>query len=112
MGGGLIFIYLIDIFISYADNIFFSSTVSNMQAKLESLTATNALTKEDLSICKNALFKSQEENQKLLTQLELANSARSQRKQRTSGNSEGRCSSTSENSSSPTTSGDHSISKV
>ena len=83
-----------------------------MQAKLENLNATNALTKEDLSICKKALFKAQEENHKLLNQLEIANIERSLRQKRTSGNSEGICSSTSDSSCSPSTSGDRSISKV
>ena len=40
-----------------------------MQGKIEGLSTTNALMKEDLSICQNALFKSQEENKKLLSQL-------------------------------------------
>ena len=84
-----------------------------MQAKLENLNATNALTKEDLTICKKALFKSQEENHKLLNQLEIANSERSNlRQKRASGNSDVICSSTSDSSSSPSTSGDRSISKV
>ena len=84
-----------------------------MQAKLENLNATNALTKEDLSICKKALFKAQEENHKLLNQLEIANSERSNlRQKRTSGNSDGICSSTSDSSTSPSTTGDRSVSKV
>ena len=48
---------------------FFSATVNSMQGKIEGLSTTNALMKEDLSICQNALFKSQEENKKLLSQL-------------------------------------------
>ena len=40
-----------------------------MQAKIEGLTTTNALMKEDLSICQNALFKSQEDNKKLFSQV-------------------------------------------
>ena len=84
-----------------------------MQSKLENLNATNALTKEDLTICKKALFKAQEENHKLLNQLETANHELSSRKKRTSGNSEVLCSSTSDShSSSPSTSADRSISKV
>ena len=84
-----------------------------MQVKLENLNTTNALTKEDLSICKKALFKTQEENHKLLNQLEIANSERSNHRQkRTSGNSDVICSSTSDSSSSPSSSGDRSISKV
>ena len=82
-----------------------------MQAKLENLNTTNALTKEDLSICKKALFKAQEENHKLLNQLEIANSERARQK-RTSGNSDVICSSTSDTSSSPSTSGDRSFAKV
>ena len=48
---------------------FFSATVNSMQGKIEGLSTTNALMKEDLSICQNALFKSQEENKKLLSQM-------------------------------------------
>jgi hypothetical protein len=43
-----------------------------MQGKMEGLTTTNALMKEDLSICTNALFRAQEENRILLTQLDQA----------------------------------------
>ena len=90
-----------------------SATVSNMQSKLENLNATNALTKEDLTICKKALFKAQEENHKLLNQLEIANRELSIRKKRSSGNSEAPSSSTSDShSSTPSTSADRSISKV
>jgi len=46
-----------------------NATVNSMQGKIEGLSTTNALMKEDLSICQNALFKSQEENKKLLSQL-------------------------------------------
>ena len=84
-----------------------------MQSKLENLNATNALTKEDLTICKKALFKAQEENHKLLNQLEIANIELSRRKKRASGNSDQPDSSTSDShSSTPSTSGDRSISKV
>lgn len=84
-----------------------------MQSKLENLNATNALTKEDLTICKKALFKAQEENHKLLNQLEIANRELSSRKKRSSGNSEAQSSSTSDShSSTPSTSADRSISKV
>ena len=84
-----------------------------MQSKLENLNATNALTKEDLTICKKALFKAQEENHKLLNQLEIANRELSIRKKRSSGNSEAPSSSTSDShSSTPSTSADRSISKV
>ena len=86
-----------------------------MQTKVENLAATNALTKEDLAICKSALFKAQEENRRLLNQLEMAHTEDQshQRHHRASGNSEGRNSSTSESSiSSPTNSGDRSASKV
>ena len=41
-----------------------------MQTKIEGLTTTNALMKEDLNICQNALFKTQEENKKLLSQMD------------------------------------------
>ena len=91
---------------------FFSATVSNMQAKLENLSATNALTKEDLTICKKALFKSQEENHRLLNQLETVNKELSLRQKRKSGNSEVISSSNSESSNSPSTSGDRTLSKV
>ena len=37
----------------------FSSTMSTMQSKIEGLTTTNALMKEDLSICRDALAKTQ-----------------------------------------------------
>ena len=47
---------------------FFSATVSGMQTKIEALTTTNALMKEDLSICRKELAKTQEENRKLLSQ--------------------------------------------
>ena len=84
-----------------------------MQSKLENLNASNALTKEDLTICKKALFKAQEENHKLLNQLEIANIELSRRKKRASGNSDQPDSSTSDShSSTPSTSGDRSISKV
>ena len=82
-----------------------------MQTKIENLTTTNALTKEDLSLCKKSLFKAQEENRRLLNQLEIAHSERSHRQQRASGSSEG-TSSTSDSSSSPTKSAGHSSSKV
>ena len=83
-----------------------------MQAKLENLSATNALTKEDLTICKKALFKSQEENHRLLNQLESVNKELSLRQKRKSGNSEVISSSNSESSNSPSTSGDRTLSKV
>ena len=83
-----------------------------MQAKLENLSATNALTKEDLTICKKALFKSQEENHRLLNQLETVNKELSLRQKRKSGNSEVISSSNSESSNSPSTSGDRTLSKV
>ena len=47
-----------------------SATVNSLQTKIEGLTTTNALMKEDLSICQNALFKTQEENKKLLSQMD------------------------------------------
>lgn len=42
---------------------FFSATVGNLQAKVESLTTTNALMKEDLAIARNSLLALQAENQ-------------------------------------------------
>jgi RUN and FYVE domain-containing protein 1/2 len=45
------------------DSIFFlSATVTNLQAKVESLTTTNALMKEDLAIARNSLLVLQAEN--------------------------------------------------
>ena len=44
--------------------------MSTMQSKLEGLSTTNALMKEDLSICRTALAKSQEENRKLVLQVD------------------------------------------
>ena len=41
-----------------------------MQSKLEGLSTTNALMKEDLSIGRTALAKSQEENRRLILQIE------------------------------------------
>lgn len=42
---------------------FHSATVGNLQAKVESLTTTNALMKEDLAIARNSLLALQAENQ-------------------------------------------------
>lgn len=42
---------------------YFSATVGNLQAKVESLTTTNALMKEDLAIARNSLLALQAENQ-------------------------------------------------
>lgn len=39
-----------------------SATVTNLQQKMESCTATNALMKEDLAIAKNQILELQEEN--------------------------------------------------
>ena len=50
--------------------------MSTMQSKIEVLTTTNALMKEDLSICRNALSKTQEENRKLLNKVDKSNAAR------------------------------------
>ena len=55
----------------YGNLISSSTTMNSMQSKIEGLATTNALMKEDLSICKAALVKSQEENKKLKAQLEL-----------------------------------------
>lgn len=45
----------------------FSATVANLQAKVESLTTTNALMKEDLAIARNSLLTLQAENAALRT---------------------------------------------
>ena len=50
--------------------------MSTMQSKIEGLTTTNALMKEDLSICRNALSKTQEENRKLLNKVDKSNAVR------------------------------------
>ncbi|XP_076054246.1 RUN and FYVE domain-containing protein 2-like isoform X2 [Oratosquilla oratoria] len=42
-----------------------NATVTNLQAKVETLTTTNALMKEDLAISKNSIIQLQEENDKL-----------------------------------------------
>lgn len=42
-----------------------SATVANLQAKVESLTTTNALMKEDLAIAKNSMIQFVEENNQL-----------------------------------------------
>lgn len=47
----------------------FSATVTNLQNKVESLTTTNALMKEDLAIAKNSLLTLYEENQQLKREL-------------------------------------------
>lgn len=44
---------------------YFSATVANLQAKVESLTTTNALMKEDLAIAKNTMIQLVEENNQL-----------------------------------------------
>lgn len=49
--------------------------MSNLETKVETLTATNALMKEDLSISKASLYRAQEENKHLLAQLSVSNSA-------------------------------------
>ncbi|XP_020278626.1 RUN and FYVE domain-containing protein 2 isoform X1 [Pseudomyrmex gracilis] len=46
-----------------------NATVTNLQAKVESLTTTNALMKEDLSIAKNNILSLQEENRQLKKEL-------------------------------------------
>lgn len=48
---------------------FSSATVTNLQNKVESLTTTNALMKEDLAIAKNSLLALYEENQQLKKEL-------------------------------------------
>lgn len=42
-----------------------SATVANLQSKVESLTTTNALMKEDLAIAKNTMIQLVEENNQL-----------------------------------------------
>ncbi|XP_050463112.1 RUN and FYVE domain-containing protein 2-like isoform X2 [Cataglyphis hispanica] len=46
-----------------------NATVTNLQAKVESLTTTNALMKEDLAIAKNNILSVQEENRQLKKEL-------------------------------------------
>ncbi|KAG5306913.1 RUFY3 protein, partial [Acromyrmex insinuator] len=46
-----------------------NATVTNLQAKVESLTTTNALMKEDLAIAKNNILSLQEENRQLKKEL-------------------------------------------
>lgn len=46
-------------------SFYFSATVANLQAKVESLTTTNALMKEDLAISKNTMIQLVEENNQL-----------------------------------------------
>ena len=50
-------------------SVIFSATVTNLQAKVESLTTTNALMKEDLAIAKNNILSLQEENRQLKKEL-------------------------------------------
>lgn len=60
------------VIILYAQLIFsinFSATVTNLQAKVESLTTTNALMKEDLAIAKNNILSLQDENRQLKKEL-------------------------------------------
>lgn len=47
----------------------FSATVTNLQAKVEALTTTNALMKEDLAIAKNNILSLQDENRQLKKEL-------------------------------------------
>lgn len=47
----------------------FSATVANLQAKVETLTTTNALMKEDLAIAKNNILQMIEENTNLKAEL-------------------------------------------
>ncbi|XP_044730878.1 RUN and FYVE domain-containing protein 2 isoform X2 [Chrysoperla carnea] len=54
-----------------------NATVTNLQTKVESLTTTNALMKEDLAIAKNNLLSLYEENRKL--KLELGHDVSSER---------------------------------
>ena len=48
-----------------------SATVTNLQAKVETLTTTNALMKEDLSIAKNNIMSLYDENTNLKKELGL-----------------------------------------
>lgn len=50
-----------------------NATVTNLQNKVESLTTTNALMKEDLAIAKNSLLTLFEENKKLRKQVGVEN---------------------------------------
>ena len=52
-------------------NLTRSATVTNLQSRVETLTTTNALMKEDLAIAKNAILSLQEENRMLKQKLEL-----------------------------------------
>lgn len=47
-----------------------SSTVANLQTRVETLTTTNALMKEDLAISKNTILALQDENRQLKQKLE------------------------------------------
>jgi hypothetical protein len=49
----------------------FSATVTNLQAKVEALTTTNALMKEDMAIAKNNILSLCEENANLKKELGL-----------------------------------------
>lgn len=49
-----------------------TTTVTNLEAKVENLTTTNCLMKEDLSICKDELTKTRVENRNLLVQLQAS----------------------------------------
>lgn len=52
-------------FILLTKHYCFSATVANLQSKVESLTTTNALMKEDLAIAKNTMIQLVEENNQL-----------------------------------------------
>ena len=52
--------------------------MSTMQSKIDGLTTTNALLTEDLSVCRNALSKTQEENRKLLNKVDKSNAVRAE----------------------------------
>jgi hypothetical protein len=57
--------------------LYFSATVTNLQAKVETLTTTNALMKEDLAIAKNNILSLYDENTNLKKELGLdANAGR------------------------------------
>lgn len=57
----------------FFSTFYYSATVTNLQAKVESLTTTNALMKEDLAIAKNSLLALYEENRSLKNELGKGN---------------------------------------
>ena len=47
----------------------FRATVTNLEGKVETLSTTNCLMKEDLTIARNSFLRTQEDNKVLLAQL-------------------------------------------